>query len=105
LAGNGTSVDLPRRIIDEGMLGDLSVQHLSVPTLESDVHTSIESIFSGLDQPKTVVVHGGTAFTRTLAAEEVRLRRRTPTLVVEPGCDDDTARTLILSGRVDAVVR
>ncbi|WP_224404058.1 FAD-dependent monooxygenase [Pseudonocardia sp. ICBG1034] len=53
--------------------------------------------------PVLVAVHGGTAHTRTLVAEQARLAEGLPTLVVDPALDRDTAVTAVLSGRTDLV--
>jgi anthraniloyl-CoA monooxygenase len=50
-----------------------------------------------------VAVHGGSAFTRTLVCEEVRMRHGLPALLVDPGLDRDKAVTAVLSGRADLV--
>jgi salicyloyl-CoA 5-hydroxylase len=47
-------------------------------------------------------VRGGTALTRVLVAEEARLVHSLPAAVVG-AYDDDTATTLVLSGRADLV--
>ena len=53
--------------------------------------------------PVLVAVHGGSAHTRTLLAEQVRLRHRLPALLVDDGLDRDRAMTAVLSGRADLV--
>jgi anthraniloyl-CoA monooxygenase len=50
-----------------------------------------------------VAVHGGSAFTRTLVCEEVRMRHHVPALLVDPDLDRDGAVTAVLSGRADLV--
>jgi anthraniloyl-CoA monooxygenase len=55
------------------------------------------------DGAALVAVHGGSAFTRTLVCEEVRLRLRVPALLVDPDLDRDGAVTAVLSGRADLV--
>lgn len=53
-----------------------------------------------------VAVEGGTAFTRTLVCEEVRMRHDLPAVLVDPELTEDDAVTAILSGRADlATVR
>lgn len=49
-----------------------------------------------------VGVRGGTALTRVLVAEEARLAHGLPAAIVG-AYDDDTATTLVLSGRADLV--
>jgi salicyloyl-CoA 5-hydroxylase len=53
--------------------------------------------------PALVAIHGGTSLTRTLLAEECRLVRGIPAVVVEESFDRDRALRLLLSGRADAV--
>jgi 2-polyprenyl-6-methoxyphenol hydroxylase-like FAD-dependent oxidoreductase len=53
--------------------------------------------------PVLVAVHGGTPHTRTLLAEQIRLRHRLPALLVDDGLDRDRAVTAVLSGRADLV--
>lgn len=50
-----------------------------------------------------VVVEGGTAFTRTLVCEEVRMRHGLQAVLVDPDLTDDAAVTAVLSGRADLV--
>ncbi|MCO1659484.1 FAD-dependent monooxygenase [Pseudonocardia humida] len=50
-----------------------------------------------------VAVHGGTAFTRTLLTERVRMHHGLPALLVDPDLDHDRAVTAVLSGRTDLV--
>jgi anthraniloyl-CoA monooxygenase len=52
-----------------------------------------------------VVVEGGTAFTRTLVCEEVRMRHGLPAVLVDPDLTEDAAVTAVLSGRADLVAR
>lgn len=52
-----------------------------------------------------VAVEGGTAFTRTLVCEEVRMRHGLPAVLVEPDLTEDAAVTAVLSGRADLVAR
>ncbi|MGW6921566.1 hypothetical protein ACWGA9_09815 [Streptomyces sp. NPDC054950] len=49
-----------------------------------------------------VGLRGGTALTRVLVAEQARLTHSLPAAIVGP-YDDDTATTLVLSGRADLV--
>jgi salicyloyl-CoA 5-hydroxylase len=53
--------------------------------------------------PVLVAVHGGTAHTRTLLAEQARLRHGLPALLVDDAMDRDRAVTALLSGRTDLV--
>ena len=52
-----------------------------------------------------VLVTGGSALDRQLAAEAARLRHGVAAIIDEPDCDEDRAMTLVLSGRADAVLR
>lgn len=52
-----------------------------------------------------VIVEGGTAVSRSVVAERVRLGGRHISVIVEDDIDDSAAATLILSGRADAVAR
>jgi anthraniloyl-CoA monooxygenase len=53
--------------------------------------------------PVLVAVHGGTAHTRTLLAEQARLHHGLPALIVDDAMDRDHAVTAVLSGRADLV--
>jgi len=53
--------------------------------------------------PVLVAVHGGTAHTRTLLAEQARLHHGLPALLVDDAMDRDRAVTAVLSGRADLV--
>jgi anthraniloyl-CoA monooxygenase len=53
--------------------------------------------------PVLVAVHGGTAHTRTLLAEQARLHHGLPALLVDDEMDRDRAITAVLSGRADLV--
>jgi len=54
------------------------------------------------DGPVLVAVHGGTALTRSLVCEQVRLVEGLPALLVDD-LDPDQALTAVLSGRADLV--
>ena len=51
-----------------------------------------------------VVVHGGSSVERAAVAERIRLGSGTTTLVADPDGDRDSAETLVLAGRADAVI-
>ncbi len=77
---------------------------VSAPDDEAGLAVAVESAVAGLEAaPAVVAVHGGSAFTRVLLSEELRLRHRVPTLLVEPVADEVRATTLVLSGRADLV--
>ncbi len=77
---------------------------VTAPEEEADVGATVDAASAGLGAgPAFVAVHGGSAFTRVLVAEELRLVHRVTTMLVEPGADRDRATTLVLSGRADLV--
>jgi len=52
-----------------------------------------------------VLVEGGSALSRSLIAERLRLERGIPSIILDDALEDSAAATLILSGRADAVAR
>jgi hypothetical protein len=77
-----------------------------------DAHTRTELDHLCAQTPDVVVVRGGTALSRVLCAEHVRLNHHIPVIVVDQPTsiparravdERDCAATLILSGRADAV--
>jgi 2-polyprenyl-6-methoxyphenol hydroxylase-like FAD-dependent oxidoreductase len=52
-----------------------------------------------------VLVEGGSALSRSLIAERLRLEGGIPSIILDDALDDAAAATLILSGRADAVAR
>ena len=52
-----------------------------------------------------VLVEGGSALSRSLIAERLRLERGIPSIILDDALDESAAVTLILSGRADAVAR
>ena len=52
-----------------------------------------------------VLVEGGSALSRSLIAERLRLERGIPSIILDDDLSDAAAATLILSGRADAVAR
>jgi anthraniloyl-CoA monooxygenase len=77
---------------------------LEAPGDEEGLPAARAEAAAGVAQrPELVAVHGGTAHTRTLLAEHVRLCHRVPSLVVDDGLDRDRAVTMVLSGRTDLV--
>jgi len=55
------------------------------------------------EKARVVVVHGGTAVSRSVVAERARLADGRIAIIVDDDLDDAAAATLILSGRADAV--
>jgi salicyloyl-CoA 5-hydroxylase len=77
---------------------------IAAPDDESGLAGSLEALAAFASAgPALVAVHGGTAYTRTLLAEQARLRHGLPALVVDDGMDRDQAVTTVLSGRADLV--
>lgn len=77
---------------------------VTAPEEECGVAASVATASARLEAGASfVAVHGGSAFTRVLVAEELRLLHRMTTMLVEPGADQDRATTLVLSGRADLV--
>jgi anthraniloyl-CoA monooxygenase len=77
---------------------------LAAPPAERELADAMAELERGLAaHPALVAIHGGTSLTRTLLAEECRLVRGIPAVVVEESFDRDRALRLLLSGRADAV--
>jgi 2-polyprenyl-6-methoxyphenol hydroxylase-like FAD-dependent oxidoreductase len=96
----------PFRLVEDPATGPTGPWGLLVtaPDDETGLPAAVDAAVSGLrSAPALVAVHGGSAFTRVLLSEELRLRHRVPTLLVEPEADEDRATTLVLSGRADLV--
>jgi salicyloyl-CoA 5-hydroxylase len=72
---------------------------VDAPSVDAEVSTAVADLPAGL---AAVVVRGGTPLTRRLVAEEARLGRGIPAVIVDEG-DEASAETLVLSGRADAV--
>lgn len=73
-----------------------------------DPAQSVEAVLTEVanldaDRCGAFVVTQGTPFTRSLLAEQIRLRLGGVTVLHEPGFDQDQSRTVILSGRADLV--
>jgi salicyloyl-CoA 5-hydroxylase len=98
-----------------GHSDDVALPLITAPDIDS---TSLDpGVREGLDrlcarQPAAVVVRGGTALSRVLCSEHIRLNHHIPTIVVDRPAsirtrravnERDCASTLILSGRADAV--
>jgi len=86
---------------------------VSAPDTEADLDRAEEEVARGLaDGACLVAVGGGTPLTRRLLCEAARLGRGAVTMLVEPADGasaaadaDDTACTVVLSGRADLVGR
>lgn len=72
---------------------------VTAPVAEAEVAAAIGGVPA---EAAGVVVLGGTALTRRLLAEEARLGRGIPAVIVDEG-GEAAAETLVLSGRADAV--
>ncbi|WP_295822108.1 FAD-dependent monooxygenase [uncultured Microbacterium sp.] len=66
---------------------------------------AVRSALATRSDATAVLVTGGSALDRQLTAEAARLRHGVAAIIDEPGCDEDRAMTLVLSGRADAVLR
>jgi anthraniloyl-CoA monooxygenase len=77
---------------------------LGAPAEEAELPAALDRLAElAAAGPALVAVHGGTALTRTLLCEQVRLRHRLPALLVDDELDSDRAVTSVLSGRADLV--
>jgi anthraniloyl-CoA monooxygenase len=77
---------------------------LGAPEEESELPAALERLAALVAAgPALVAVHGGTALTRTLLCEQIRLRHGVPALLVDDELDPDRAVTSVLSGRADLV--
>ena len=81
------------------MAGRQTALVVDAPTADSEVPAAVAGLPADL---AAVVVRGGTPLTRRLTAEEARLGRGIPAVIVDEG-DEASAETLVLSGRADAV--
>jgi hypothetical protein len=80
-----------------------AVLRLDAPPDEDALPPVVAQLHQGVDAgAAAVAVEGGTPLTRSLLAEEARLVRGVPAVVVAD-LDDDVATTLLLSGRADLV--
>jgi salicyloyl-CoA 5-hydroxylase len=78
---------------------------LAAPEQESDLLAACEVLANAAGHPAPpvlVAVHGGTALTRCLVAEQARLVHGIPALIVADQMGD-SGETLLLSGRADLV--
>jgi 2-polyprenyl-6-methoxyphenol hydroxylase-like FAD-dependent oxidoreductase len=92
------------RLLTVEELGPARALRLAAPATEQGLEQAVVELERGIaGAPELVLIHGGTSLTRTLLAEECRLVRRVPAVVVEDELDRDRALRLVLSGRADAV--
>ncbi|MEU5592660.1 FAD-dependent monooxygenase [Streptomyces sp. NPDC020298] len=76
---------------------------IDAPDTEEELPLALDQVRETAQEGAPLIgVRGGTALTRVLLAEEARLVHGLPTAVVGP-YDDDTATTLLVSGRADLV--
>ncbi|MCT9142968.1 FAD-dependent monooxygenase [Streptomyces violarus] len=76
---------------------------IDAPETEEGLPLALDQVRETAESGAPLVgVRGGTALTRVLIAEEARLAHGLPAAVIGP-YDDDTATTLVLSGRADLV--
>jgi salicyloyl-CoA 5-hydroxylase len=76
---------------------------VDAPDTEEELPLALDQISETAQAGAPLVgVRGGTALTRVLAAEKARLTHGLPTAIIGP-YDDDSATTLLLSGRADLV--
>lgn len=93
----------PRRLVTGGELGR-EVAWVTAPDSEASLPEAFDRVAETLSgDPPLVAVSGGASLPRRLLAEEVRLARGKPVVLVEPGADVDDAVTLVLAGRADLV--
>ncbi|HWN36312.1 MAG TPA: FAD-dependent monooxygenase [Pseudonocardia sp.] len=77
---------------------------LGAPEDEAELPAALDRLAALVSAgPVLVAVHGGTALTRTLLCEQVRLRHGVPALLVDDELDPDRAVTSVLSGRADLI--
>ncbi|MCJ1675475.1 FAD-dependent monooxygenase [Rathayibacter sp. VKM Ac-2929] len=110
LTGDGWSLSGRRLHLSEDASGVTLTDGTTTIPSESVVVVEAPEDELGLDtaegllgEAPVVVVTGGTALTRTLLAERVRMLRRRIAVVVDETIDDAAAATLLLAGRADAV--
>ena len=92
------------RILESGDGSSLVIgRDVTVLVAPEDSHLiSADLDISGAN---AVLVEGGSALSRSLIAERLRLESGIPAIIMDDGLDDAAAATLILSGRADAVAR
>jgi len=100
---SGSGLAVPLREIFPAAAGRWGAW-LGAPGEESELPAALDRLAALVTAgPALVAVHGGTALTRTLLCEQVRLRHRLPALLVDDELDRDRAVTSVLSGRADLV--
>jgi anthraniloyl-CoA monooxygenase len=83
---------------------DLAGRTIAAPAIEAPAHDSGLAEVSAQLPSSGAVVLTGRGLSRTLLAEEARLRRRLVTILAGPDlADEDAAETALLAGRADAV--
>jgi 2-polyprenyl-6-methoxyphenol hydroxylase-like FAD-dependent oxidoreductase len=92
------------RFLDDGEGGEWAIGR-DVTVLEAPHDSTLVSTMPAIDAPDAVLVQGGSALSRSLIAERIRLERGIPSIILDDSLDDDAAETLILSGRADAIAR
>ncbi|RWZ50826.1 2-polyprenyl-6-methoxyphenol hydroxylase [Labedella phragmitis] len=95
--------DAPARLSDAA---DTTLEEgVQLEALEAPVDERAAAEVSPSTAAPVVLVHGGTATTRTLVAERARLEAGRVVVILDDDLDDAAAATLILSGRADAVAK
>lgn len=76
---------------------------IDAPDTEEGLPLALDQVREAAEAGAPLIgVRGGTALTRVLVAEEARLTHSLSAAVIGP-YDDDTATTLLLSGRTDLI--
>jgi anthraniloyl-CoA monooxygenase len=92
------------RVLEDSNGSALSVGRDVVALLAPDDSHLVADMALGL-RADAVLVEGGSALSRSLIAERLRLERGIPSIILDDALDEAAAATLILSGRADAVAR
>jgi anthraniloyl-CoA monooxygenase len=96
------AIRLPGRRLTGGE-GPAAAAWVDAPGDEASLPAALAAVRSAARAGAPLIgARGGTPLTRVLLAEEARLACQVPVVVAGP-YDDDTARTLVLSGRADLV--
>ncbi|MFE7802103.1 FAD-dependent monooxygenase [Nocardia sp. NPDC057440] len=110
LSDGTTVVSAATHVHGAATLPLFTAPHVDRTSLDVATRTSLDNVCA--HRPDAVVVRAGTALSRVLCAEHVRLNHRLPAVVVDQPTsvrarravdERDCATTLILSGRADAV--
>jgi 2-polyprenyl-6-methoxyphenol hydroxylase-like FAD-dependent oxidoreductase len=92
------------RILEDGSGSAWAVgRDVTVLVAPDDSH--LISAMPAVEEADAVLVEGGSALSRSLIAERLRLERGIPAIILDDALDAAAAATLILSGRADAVAR